>query len=307
MTSKYSRAFCPAHITCFFQIHDKSENPLEIGSRGAGICLDRGITATVKVEIAKENSLEIIVNPNIGEPRVTRSAAEKMVKLANEKYSKNYKITVIQEMGIPVYAGFGSSGAAAFSTALALNDALELGLTKNRVGQIAHLSEIENLTGLGDVVAQNVGGVEIRVKEGAPGYGIVDSIPVSEDYVVVCGSIGKIETKDVISQKEKKEKINTAGKNLLEELIKNATIENMALLAKKFARESGLMTKKVEEAILALEKGGFEYCSMIMLGESIFCITNRKKAKEAYGILRKCVPQGFAEICKIDFRGARLI
>ncbi|MBS7247147.1 MAG: pantoate kinase [Candidatus Jordarchaeales archaeon] len=307
MTSKFSKAFCPAHITCFFQIFDKSGNPLEVGSRGAGICLDRGITTMVKVEIAKENHLEIIINPDIGEPKVTRSAAERMVKLANEKYSKNYKVTVMQKMDVPVYAGFGSSGAAAFSTALALNDALGLGLTKNRVGQIAHLSEIENLTGLGDVAAQNVGGVEIRVKEGAPGYGVVDNIPVSEEYVVVCGSIGGLETKSVISRKDKKEQINAAGKSLVEELIKDATIEKVALLAKRFTMETGLMTKKVEEAILALEKEGFEYCGMIMLGESVFCITTKKKAKKAYRVLRKCMPQGFIKICKIDFRGARLV
>lgn len=269
--------------------------------------MNRGVTSTVKVEVSEENRVKIFVNPDVGEPKVTRSAVEKMVRLANEKYSKSYKVTVIQYLDVPVYAGFGSSGAAAFSTALALNDALKLGLTKNRVGQIAHLSEIENLTGLGDVAAQNVGGVEIRVKEGAPGYGIVDNIPVSEEYVVVCGSAGGLETKSVISQKDKKERINAAGEGLIEELIKDATIEKMALLAKKFTIESGLASEKVEKTILTLEKEGFEYCGMIMLGESVFCITTRKNAKKAYRVIRRCMPQGFVEICKIDFIGARLL
>ncbi|MEM4679176.1 MAG: pantoate kinase, partial [Candidatus Jordarchaeales archaeon] len=296
-----SKAFCPAHITCFFQIRDEAKNPLEKGSRGAGMCLDRGVISTVKVEVAEENSVKILVEPHIEDPKVTRSAAEKMIRLANEKYSQNYAVTIMQSVEVPVYAGFGSSGAAAFSTALALNDALKLGLTKNRVGQIAHLVEIENLTGLGDVTAQNIGGVEIRVKEGAPGYGVVDNIPVPENYVVVCGSTGGIETKSVISHKGKREKINEAGEKLVDELLKDATVEKMALLAKEFTASSGLATKKVEETVSELEKAGFKYCGMIMLGESVFCVTTRKYAKKAYKIIKECMPKGFVEICMIDF------
>ena len=303
----YSRAFCPAHITGFFRVCNEERDPLKIGSLGAGVCLNRGIITTVEAKPAKENEIKIFVNMKVDNVKVTKDTAEKMLKIANEKYSEKYSLTIRQEMQIPVYAGFGASGAAAFSTALAINEALKLGLTKNKVGQIAHLIEVENLTGLGDVISQSVGGVEIRVKEGAPGYGVVDTIPVPENYVVVCGSEGVLKTKNVLSDKEKRARINLSGEQLINEILRDAHIEKMMKLSREFMHKVKLASEKVKKTLLKLEKEGFKDCSMIMLGESVFCITPSNKAKKAYKIIKSCMPRGFIKICKIDFKGARLL
>ena len=44
-----------------------------------------------------------------------------------------------------------------------------LGLTSLEVYQLAHSAEVELRTGLGTVLGQFCGGLEVREKEGAPG------------------------------------------------------------------------------------------------------------------------------------------
>src|SRR5512137_742081 len=54
------KAFCPGHITGFFQIMEHKD-PLRSGSRGAGLCVSLGATSTVMME---EGNGEVIVTIN---------------------------------------------------------------------------------------------------------------------------------------------------------------------------------------------------------------------------------------------------
>ena len=58
---------------------------------------------------------------------------------------------------MPLGCGFGLSGAAALATAYALNEYLSLGKAREALAMIAHVAEVENRTGLGDVCSHTMG------------------------------------------------------------------------------------------------------------------------------------------------------
>jgi len=67
------------------------------------------------------------------------------------------------------------------------------------------------------------------------------------------------------------------------------------------------MTSEIKKALQYLEKAGFGDSSMIMLGKSIFCLTEEKNSIEVHNILNKYLPSWSIFNTKIDNRGARLI
>ena len=76
------------------------------------------------------------------------------------------------------------SGAGALSCVLALREALDIPVSLFETAYHAHLAEIKNSTGLGDVVAQCTGGVTMRKRQGIPPHGFVDNIATGQKNVV---------------------------------------------------------------------------------------------------------------------------
>ena len=143
---------------------------------------------------------------------------------------------------MPLGAGFGASGAGALGAAYALNAYFDLGLTANGAAAIAHTAEVSNRTGLGDVIAQDTGGLVIRIEAGAPGLGIVDRIPVQPlkiSYVVR----GPISTKEVLSDQKTMQEINCAGEAALKELLRRPTLKDFMLLSRRFASQIGIASE----------------------------------------------------------------
>ncbi len=79
--------------------------------------------------------------------------------------------------------GFGTSAGGALTAGLALKEALDLPLTYNQIGKIAHVAEIKCQTGLGTVSSlTSTGGCVLVVEPGAPGICQLDRIPITPDY-----------------------------------------------------------------------------------------------------------------------------
>ena len=164
-------AFCPGHVTAFFEVHE-DPNPRAKGSRGAGLCLSLGVRTVARVRDAPRPSIDVIVNDRRQKAEVTQRVIEKLVG------SRSLQVKVLSETPLPVSQGFGVSAAAALSTALALDDALGQGVPRNELVAIAHETEVECGTGLGDVVPASLGGMDLRSKPGAPDWAEVRSSPV---------------------------------------------------------------------------------------------------------------------------------
>jgi pantoate kinase len=200
----------------------------------------------------------------------------------------------------------GTSGAAALSLALALNEALSLGLTKIEAAQIAHIAEVECKTGLGTVIAETFGGVEIRVKPGAPGIGEIKQMLVPKDTVVACLVFGPLSTRKLLSDKETRKRVNLLGGELVGKLVKEPSISNFMKRSRQFAEHVGLITDKIGNALELADNSGV-LCSMPMFGESVFTLVERGSSEQLLKIFQEHRLDGRAVLSEIDFEGARLL
>jgi pantoate kinase len=267
------KSYSPSHITGFFVICD-NKNPLYKGSVGCGIVLESGCVT----EVSLNNQVKIKINGMEGDAITTKYVLD---NLAGES-----KIIVSTDFEVPIECGFGASGAGALSTALALNELLSLNMTLNEVVQIAHCAEVENNTGLGDVIAETYGGIVIRKKPGPPGIGVIDGIPVRKEkisYVV----LGKKRTKTVLEERdtEIKGRINKYGREAMKELMRKPTVENFMLVSRNFSLRIEIISDKCRDAIEAVEAEG-KVASVAMLGDTVFVIGD-SEALRAFGEVKE--------------------
>ena len=294
-----AKAFSPGHITGFFEIPPSSdEHFLNRGSRGAGFSIDRGITTSVQIYESSRPSFQISLNG-------ARALDADVSKWVLEKYSnlaeRPYFAKVDHEIGIPVGFGLGSSGAAALSLSYALDEALGLGLGKIRAAQIAHEADISCKTGLGTVIAEYVGGFEMRTGVGAPGVGQITNMDL-HDHVAVVLCLSPISTKAFLTNRI--DEVNGLGGKMLEKLAMTRNVEDFLKMSRDFAETIGLTKGICKGPIDALRAKGFD-ASVALFGETVFTLVPRARSKEARDALKGFGGTVFA--CRINSGGARVL
>lgn len=267
-----------------------------MGSLGCGLTLGSGVTTHVEVGGSDDPPCSTCPTCPTVESVVSRLATP--------------PCSIHSRSAIPIGAGFGASGAGALSAAFALNYAFSLNLTKDQLTEVAHIAEVENRTGLGDVVAQSLGGVVIRHTPGASGR--LNRIP-ADGRKVFWVVFDKILTMEVLNDPGVAERINATGIESLRELLKNPTIENFMHQSKRFAVGTGLMSDSVSDAVDAVEAAG-GMASQAMLGDSVFAIdcSGASGCGGGGGGVGDAIEAALAEFgsvgkSRIDFKGARLI
>ena len=273
------RTFVPAHITAFFVplFHD---DPLKAGSLGAGINLDKGTNVFASIERGTlERHIHIAFN---GEP-VKRKEAVISYSVADELVPNDFvgEVEIWQYFDFPNGYGFGNSAGGALGTALALS--YTFGGTWLRAAQTAHRHEVLNRGGLGDVIAQLAGGIEVRVKAGGPGIGVVDNLFFG-DYRVLVVPLGRLSTREVLDGDVVKI-IEREGKLALGRLLRNPSPERMMPLAREFAEKTGLLSGELLELARELDKVISTPSSMIMLGRGLFALLREDEVENAIGVV----------------------
>ena len=193
-------------------------------------------------------------------------------------------IKVVITSPLPLGCGFGLSGAAALATAYALNKLLSLHKDTEELAMTAHVAEVENRTGLGDVCSQYHGGCLVKLKEGSPLT--ADRLPIAEQPIYY-RYFGPIQTSEVLGNREQTFRINRAADVALSALktLTNAkrsdTLFNACfVVSKQFSVESGLLSDaRVIETIASIEAEG-GVASMIMLGNGVFSTHSFEDAVE---------------------------
>jgi len=283
------QAFCPGHVTGFFEICP-SENLLAMGSRGAGMCLSLGATSTVEVEETKRQSVETFINGRRAVAPVTKAALQYLLG------NKGYKVRVDTVHDLPLSQGFGMSAAGALAASIALARVLDV--RRQEAFEASHVAEITHKSGLGDVAALRRGGITIREKPGLPPRGRVVNIEGTPSVVLaVLGR--KLLTSTILSNAAKRRKINESGKKTVDRLLKEPTVERLMELSYDFAVESNLASKKIIDAANAASKLG--KASMAMLGNSVFAVGDPE------GLVRVLSDFGETWVCKVDPKGPRVI
>lgn len=296
-------AFVPGHLTGFFQICDETEDPLKKGSRGSGFSISRGIHTRVKVSEADGNFVKISING-----KVTRAAvvSENVVSKMVSRYGKPCGVEVWHEAEIPIGSGFGASGAGALSLALALNEAMELRLTRIEAARMAHVAEIECKTGLGTVLAGLSGGFGVIVKAGGPGIGETLKFKHDPSIKAVCLHLGPIPTRDALSNPELRRRINELGGRYVDELRSDQSVELFLRLSRSFAEHVGLITPRIRGILEEADRHGFN-CSMAMFGETVFSLVEEDESERLASLLEEAAPGCEVFVDSIDVEGARLL
>jgi pantoate kinase len=284
-----AKAFCPGHITGFFQIC-KAEDPLSTGSRGAGLCLSLGATSKVWVSHSQRQVIEVLIDGGKSRAEVTRTALRSL--LGKDKL----KIEVSTNLDLPQSQGFGMSAAGALSASLALAEVL--GRTRQEAFEAAHIAEVVCECGLGDVSAIHKGGITIRKRPGLPPIGEVLRIDGTPEIVLAV--VGKrLPTRSVLSDPTKRKAINENGSRRVDELTEDPRMEKLMELSASFAIESGLASKRIVEVMGAASKLGM--ASMSMLGSSVFAIGDKK------GLATVLSDYGEVWVCRVDVKGPCII
>jgi pantoate kinase len=307
---KAVRAFSPAGISSFFEICDRANdgNPIEdlehVGARGGGFGIDKGVLTEVSVSEAKKNCVTVFVNGQLApEAETTRTVAQMLLNKSVEFFD----VSINHKVDVPIGTGFGSSAAGALTTSLALSKVLELKLTYNEIGRIAHVAEVECKTGLGTVGPLMLGGCVITVEPGAPGISVIDRIPLSDDYMIVAGVYRSMPTKHVLMSAGRRLEVNRNGQKTLAAILAEPSVENFMACCFDFAVKAGFMTERLRQLARLAEKAGAVGVAQNMVGEAVHALTFAENAAHVAEAFKKVLPKEKVLVSSIDFQGARLI
>jgi pantoate kinase len=298
-------AFSPGHITGFFAIKDTPSSPMEKGSLGAGVSLTHGVTTTLRLE--KEREDRVVIRFNKKEV-INAPVSERVVRLFFEKTGSNLrgKLIIDHDITVPMGSGFGSSGSGALGLAYALNGLFAGGLSSLDAAMIAHQAEVEMKTGLGTVIGETFGGIEIRTKPGGPGIGAIIHIPVPSPHIIVALIFGPLSTKEYLSDAGARERINACGSLLIDKIINEPTIHNFLTFSREFTLETGLVTEECRNLIDRCGKKGF-ILGMPIFGNGVFTIVEKGREDELVKMLHPYSNRARLMVSSIDFEGARTI
>ena len=259
-----ARAYAPGNISCVFKVI-RHTDPARMHSLGMGFTVKEGVEAIV----SEYRETAVLFN---GE-RINFPTVSAVVNRLTEN-SGIVGVKVDLTSPLPLGCGFGLSGAASLATAYALNELLSADKDPELLAMTAHIAEVENRTGLGDVCSQYHGGCLVKLKEGSPLT--ADRLPIAERPIYY-RYFGPIQTSEVLGNREQTLRINRAADmalNVLRTLTDTKPSGDLfnacCVVSKRFSVESGLLSDaRVIGTIADIEaEGGI--ASMIMLGNGVF-------------------------------------
>ncbi|MEI7826582.1 MAG: pantoate kinase [Euryarchaeota archaeon] len=255
------KAFCPFHITGFFALKLYKK---QLSSIGCGIVIADG--ATTETSAGRGC---VYINRQLDPAPTTKT----VVALLTDR-----KVDILTELAGPMSCGLGTSGAGALSTALALNELWGLKYSFNALCGIAQRAEIANKTGVGDVVAQAIGGIVIRQQNAVDR---IPTTPIEVSYVV----FGPISTPEILADRDTLTATNKFGSAALQKLTQRPTLDEFMRLSRQFSYDSELISSKAQDAVEAVEASG-GLASMAMLGDTVYALDPANALNE-FGAVRK--------------------
>jgi len=295
------QAFVPAHLSGFFEICPSSR-PERMGSRNGGPCLRVGVLTRLRVEEGK-GEVRILLNGRRSEARTSLHVARSLLSRGGGGLS----LLVEHRLQVPLGAGYGASGAGALGLALTLCKALGIRGWRREAVREAHVAEVRNLTGLGDVGAQAWGGMVIGERPGAPPYGSWRRIPVPRGMKVVSCTLGELSTRKALSDPELRERSRRLGRRALEELLARPTLPTFLRVSSEFAEGLGLMDGELREVRDLFLREGALGATQTMLGRGIFGFVREERVRRLVEELSGSVGERAVVSSAVDPRGARLL
>ncbi len=218
----------PLHVSGFW-VPYYGPTPTLTGSVGVGLTLKPYLTAKVTDDMVLLNNVKIQGGLRNSIARLTGVERFGVVAEAPAKLGEGFGLSAALAIAMAISAQLASQGK------LSLKDAL----------RHAHIAEVENLTGLGDVIAEALGGgLVVRVKPGPPGLGEAFSIKVRDRIDVSTVLIGRTTTPEML--RDFAGRISLYGREAIARFLKDPGLEVFAENARFFSRLTGMMRPEVE-------------------------------------------------------------
>jgi len=282
------QAWAPAHLTSFFTVPQPQDwdLPLNCGSTGAGICLAKGVTA--RVSLSDDPYINISHGDRLVEDPVTGAVLKAFLP-------PGWGGDVELELELPLGAGLGLSGACALATATAALCALGEWDASPGPGEAypakavgnAHIAEVLNRSGMGDVAAQAAcmaSGQPLEVRR-HPGVGDlahnVDTFPADAKEIVLCLTGEPVVTREVLDNDDKMELIQRAGARARRSLEDEPTLGELIGLGRRFARDGELVPEGLEGVLESAGALRDTEASISMLGTTLYGVGDAEGLKEA--------------------------
>ncbi len=276
-----SEYYVPSHITGFF-VPFFSDDYLKTGSTGAGVSLSTGLRTVIK--ITKGDGIDIFLNTK----KTTKNKAlvsKNCIDILKDRFQeqfKNKRIVINHYSDVPVEAGFGASASAALGICFSIKAFLSI--TNQQCIAIAHETEVKNLSGLGDVVAEVKGGVEIRKTPGVSG--IIENIVPDKNLNVLALSLGMKKTESVLKDPKKLKLIEKCGTKQLQKLISEPTVEKMMECSREFSHKTDIFSKELLDLADTISEINSYNASGIMIGDGIFTFINKEDKEKILDLLK---------------------
>ena len=281
---------CGGHITLLFTVSDESDDPIEQGSLGAGLCVEDGVGVVAYGEDG-EFGLTVKFESMEGDSRLYEAVLDALATEVPEILDISWGVSVT--ISLPPAQGFGVSASGAVASAMAFQRAVGLPYEESmrRAYSIAHRVERERSTGLGDVTALAAGGVERRLEAGSPyhgsdlrnGPGRAEGWRLATPVVLAWRQGSGKHTSIYIDNPDWKQSISEAGSRQMATLSQGDWTadrwKDLIVSAGTFTRESGLFddssrNELVTMAAAAVASAGAEEVEVMlcMLGESVVIV-----------------------------------
>ena len=279
------------HVTLLFSIHSKPLLSRNQGSRGAGLCLEDGVIASVKTISGETDQISVTRMNGNQFPQGEMLYAD-LLNSFRDVFNVKQTVQIDIHLELPISQGFGMSAAGLLAASLALGELFDCG-DEGQLARLAHRLERENSGGLGDVLGLWAGGCELRVIPGSPPFpGKAYGFDVGCSALLVWDPDGGKHTSNYIDNLDWKSKITMAGEsavNRLKQYEWNHNVWEILLQeADNFALESGLLDEKERAKLLNLVLENSDEsmsCHLCMLGTSMIVLPKKLGSEIDFGEL----------------------
>ncbi|MEK9731457.1 MAG: hypothetical protein VW230_06835 [Candidatus Poseidoniales archaeon] len=265
------------HITLIFTVEKQERLYRDQGSRGIGFSIDKGVRVKVTLEdpsstiprskfsvgTAPDDPIDLeagrcsfTIRDMYGQPIEDASMYERFIEACLEigliKPHESFSFDI--DIECPISQGFGMSAAGLISLGKAIHASTGRG-TQEQFLRIAHRIERMMSGGLGDVLGASVGGVELRLVPGAPGWpGKAVSFGIDEKILLVWNESENRHTSNYIDDEHWMSKITSAGIQSLNEFAEQdwsvEIWDEILMQSKHFGEASGLESEPIRRELL---------------------------------------------------------
>jgi pantoate kinase len=302
--------YVPCAVSSFFEICDtdpdgtRISDELRIGARGGGFVIQKGNTTSASA--SKVCSDSVLIN---GKPTPSARTSLKVVELMRKDFNIPY-VRIYHLIKPPIGSGFGTSGAGAIGTTIALSELFDLHLTLSQTSDYAHRAEIESVTGLGTVISliSGSGAMGLVTEPGSFSTGKVDSLLNRyANYTLICATFGPIEKSTVLRDEEKRRKVNEFGREAFKEILKERTPESLLYHSRIFAEKTGIASPKLLKLADEAKRLGAIGATQNMIGNAVHCLVGRSRRRNFLASFSRIVPKNCLFESDLTQSGPRIL